>query len=384
MNKPMKKDNLIFLHKLLKAIADSIIKIFIPLFILKTTDNIYLSIGYLTIYSILTNIILLSFKKIIEKYGIITIILHFIFIVATEGILSFAPINWTTIIVCSLLMAFAQAFYSVPLNIIFTFGDKKSDVAKFQIATNVGKLIFTIVSGLVLSSTIKNSFLIMSIVSSIFYILSVIPIGYSYKELKENYEKINQNIKKDSKIIKKLDKKFNYFHVFFGLFQATIDNIVPLFLYMNNLSFKSITIFIALVELGKIAMNYLAKFLVRKNKQIIACSISVVIFVASLICVLVSKNNILIYIFSCLSSLSFPLTFVVMFKLFCQNAYNTENVFDAITYRDVYIFLFRPIDYLSCCTSISLYPSFVIGIISIFLMWHLELKLLNQSNNSKN
>ena len=377
----MKKDNLIFIHKLLKAIADSIIKIFIPLFILKTTDNLALAIGYLTIYSVLTNIILLLFKKIIEKYGIITIILHFVFIVATEAILSFAEINWSTVAACSLLMAFAQAFYSVPLNLIFAFGDKKSNVAKFQIATNVGKLIFTLVSGMILSSSIKNSFLIMSIVSSIFYILSVIPIGYSYKELKENYEKIQNNLKQNNENSKKLDKRFNYFHIFFGLFQATIDNIVPLFLYINNLSFKSITIFIALVELGKISINYLAKFLIQKNKQIIACSISVVIFVSSLICVLVAKNNIVIYIFSCLTSLSFPLTFVPMFKLFCQNAVNSENAFMAITYRDVYIFSLRPVDYMLYFLGLGLYPNFIVGIASIITMWCYELKLLKDKNN---
>ena len=39
----MDKGNLIFLHKLFKAIADAIIIVFIPLYILKETKNIQIA-----------------------------------------------------------------------------------------------------------------------------------------------------------------------------------------------------------------------------------------------------------------------------------------------------------------------------------------------------
>ena len=48
----MEKGNLIFIHKLLKSIADSIIIVFIPLYVLKTTGDIRLSMAYLIIFSL--------------------------------------------------------------------------------------------------------------------------------------------------------------------------------------------------------------------------------------------------------------------------------------------------------------------------------------------
>ena len=157
----MSKDNLIFIHKLLKAIADSIIIVFIPLYILKTTEDIKLSMAYLIFFSLFVIFYMLIFKKIIQKYGVICIIIHFIPIIAAEGVLSFATINIYSVIISAALMGLSQALYSVPLNLIFTFGDKKTNVAKFMIATNIGKLIFILTSGLILAN-INNSFIFLS------------------------------------------------------------------------------------------------------------------------------------------------------------------------------------------------------------------------------
>ena len=186
--KKLEPSTAIFWHKFLKAIADSIIKLFIPLYILKVTNDIRLSIGYLSIYSLFVLFFMFILKKFIQKYGVLAIILHFLPIVATQSILSFCEINIWIIIACAGLMALTQALYSIPLNLIFSLLDKKTNVAKFQVATNIGKLVFTLLSGFVLSSEIKNSFLLLSIASSFVYVLCVIPILFAYKPLKEKYE----------------------------------------------------------------------------------------------------------------------------------------------------------------------------------------------------
>ena len=237
----MGKDNLIFIHKLIKAIADAIIIVFIPLYILKSTDDIRLAMLYLICFSLFVILFMFILKKIIQKYGVICIMLHFIPIIITEGLLSFLPINIGNIIICAALMGLSQALYSIPLNLIFTFGDKKTNVGKFMIATNIGKLIFTLISGLILSN-IENSFLILSIISSVFYIICMFPIIFAYKELKDKYNNIDI---KQEKL--KINKWFVIFHITFGLFQPIMDNVVPLFLYLNNLSFQAVTIFIVLI-----------------------------------------------------------------------------------------------------------------------------------------
>ena len=154
----MKKDNLIFIHKLLKAIADSIIKLFLPLYILKQTNDINLAMLYLIIYSSCVMLTMFILKTIIQKFGVFAIMVHFIPIIVTMGLFSFLQIDITLVIIAAILMSFSQTLYSIPLNLIFTFGDKKTNVGKFQIASNIGKLTFTLISGYLLSSTIRNSF----------------------------------------------------------------------------------------------------------------------------------------------------------------------------------------------------------------------------------
>ncbi len=299
----MKNQNNIFIHKLLKSIADSIIIVFIPLYVLKTTNDFRLSMAYLIIFSLFVLFFIFVLKKLIQKYGVLAMILHFIPIIITEYILSFATINIWIITICAGLMGLSQTLYSIPLNLVFTFGDKKTNVGLFMIATNIGKIIFTLVSGFILSSEIKNSFLILSIASTSFYILSIFPILFAYKELKNNYD----NTKNNNSETVKLNPWFIIFHISFGLFQPIMDNIVPLYLYMNDLSFQAVTIFIVVVEVLKVLANMISQIAVRHKKSFYLVSISFVLFFASIISIIFVKNNIALYILSTTASVSFPL-----------------------------------------------------------------------------
>ena len=372
----MGKDNLIFIHKLLKAIADAIIIVFIPLYILKITSDIKLSMAYLIMFSLFVIMFMLIFKKLIQKYGVICIMIHFIPIIGAEAILSFLSINIVTVIICALLMGLAQALYSIPLNLIFTFGDKKNNVGKFMIATNIGKLLFTLASGLVLAY-IDNSFYVLCAISSVFYIICFIPLIFAYKELKNKYDNIDNKNENN-----KIDKWFILFHITFGLFQPIMDNVVPLFLYMNNLSFEAVTILIVLVEFGKIIINYISQILVKKNKALICVIISFVLFISSIITIIFVKNSIVLYVFSTLCSLSFPLTFVPMFGLYCKYVKDNNNVFMGMTERDFEIFSFRTPMYALSFIGYGLYPILVLGVAIVPIMFISEIKLINKNKAS--
>lgn len=373
------KSNAIFIHKVLKAIADSTIKLFIPLYILKVTGSAVLSFAYLSIYSLFVFLFLFIFKKFIQKYGVLAIILHFIPIIITEFIFSFCEINIWIIILTAGLMAITQTLYSVPLNLIFALQDKKINVAKFQVATNIGKLVFTLLSGFLLSSKLKNSFLFLSIISSVIYIVCIIPIWSSYKILKEEYSRL----KFEEKHQLKNQKIFSIFHASFGCFQATLDNVVPLFLYINNLSFQAVTILIALIELLKIIVNYFAKYLVKYNKQKLSCIICAMMYMISLIGFVFIKNNIILYILSCICSVSFPLTFVPMFGEFCKQINEENCTIEQTTRRDIDIFSARPIYYGTYFLGMGFYGFFGFGVLCIVIMILCENKIFckNIKNN---
>lgn len=376
------KDNLIFLHKFLKAIADSIIQVFIPLFILKQTGELWLSITYLAVYSLFVFINISILKKLIQSRTVLCIIFHFIPIIASQCLLSFLSINIFVVLGCALLMSVAQALYSVPINLVFAFSDSSTNVAKFQIGTNFAKLLFILISGFIISTS-SSSVALLSIISSLFYIACVVPILFAYNELKNNY---NTTIQKDKveRVKKKIDKRFVLFHIGFGCFQATIDYIIPLYLFINNLSFQAVTIIMALVELMRILSNYIAKYLVKINKQRLSCIISCSIFLVSLICLVTFKIPVLLYICTCLCSISFPLTFVPMFKKYCNYLTETDNIFAGMTERDLEIFSFRPVVYLAALAGLGMYPSFSLGLIAMIIMFTCQMKLTKQSKEDIN
>ena len=370
----MKNNQLIYIHRFLKAFADAIIVVFIPLYILKESNQLNLSILYLISYSLFVMLFMFLFKKIIQKYGVITIILHFIPIIISEYILSLNRIDLQIVILVSSLMAIAQSFYSIPINLIFAFKDKNTDVARFQVASNIGKIIFTLASGLIISSGLEDSFLFLSIASSIFYITSVIPLFFSFKDIKEKYKELDMKEEKP-----KLDLWFLLFHITFGLFQPIMDNVVPLFLYVKGMSFQAVTYYIVIIEILKILSNFLAKFLISKHKEKICVTISMIVFLTSIIGICFIRNSIAVYVLSVLTSISFPLTFVPMFKLYCNKLLKENNVIYGITIRDFEIFAFRPLMYSTYFLGLTLYPCLIIGVIVVPLMYFSSLKLINNN-----
>ena len=88
------------------------------------------------------------------------------------------------------------------------------------------------------------------------------------------------------------------------------------------------------------------------------------------------RNNIALYILSTLSSISFPLTFVPMFRLYCSYLRETQNIFSGITRRDIEIFSFRPSLYSLGFIGFGLYPSLILGIVIVPVMLYSEIKLL--------
>lgn len=372
------KTNLIFLHKLITAFADSMVKAFVPLLILKQTNNMWLVMMYLNVYYVLCGLFNFIFKKFLEKYGIFAIILHIIPIIAMQFILSSVSMVWWSILIVALLASLAQVLYSVPLNLLFTFTDKDVNVAKFQIPTNVGKLIFILFSGYILGSDYESSVLVLSIIATILYLGSIVPIMYGYRLIKESFVKITSikpNIDKHSY------KLFNIFHICFGIFQTVLDVMVPLFLYINNLTFESVAIVMVLIELCKVGANLFAKFMLHHNKAFLSCCISIACFLIGCIIILVVKNAVVLYICSCLVAISFPLLFVPMFSIFCKIISKDNYQFNGMTYRDIFILPSKCIMLMPYFALPNLIGQFIIGMLASIGMGVCCKFILKEKNN---
>lgn len=354
------RTNLIFTHKLITAFADSLVKVFIPLIILKGTGDMMLTMFYLCVYYLLCAFFNIVLKKFLQKYGVIAIVLHAIPLIALQFVLTLQINVWICLVV-ALLASLGQVLYSVPLNLLFTFTDKEVNVAKFQIATNVGKLIFILLSGYVLGSTLENSVLLLAIVGTVLYLLSVIPVLYGYRLLKFTYQKISQE---KQETVKKGYGWFNLYHLAFSIYQSILDVIIPLHLFVENLTIEKIAIVMALIEVCKIFANLLGKFFVKKGKPLVSVLVSVSLLISGSLVMIFVKDAIALYICSCVVAVSFPLLFVPMFSLFVKKVKLDKNQFDGMSYRDVYIMLGKDFLYVPYFLFPNLIGQFVVGIIS--------------------
>ena len=366
----MDKLNNIFFHKLFTAIADSIIKVFIPLYILKMTGVLELSIIYLIVESALVIFGMLALKKVLCNHGLMCIILHCIPIIIAGMLLSLFTIDIVIVILCALCIALVQTLYSIPLNILFASISKNANVSKFQIATNVGKIFFILLSG-ILIARVPNSFLFLAILASIFYIISIMPLISTYSELR-----LHTKVKREVDA-PKISIWYKLFHMAFSTFQISIETVIPLYLFINNLSFEAVSSIIAIVELLKVFANMLGKHFVKTGKYKLSCIISTLIFTISFMLIIFIKIPFVLYILSCVVSISFPLCFVPMFLLFCDKINMNKSLNRDMIDRDIDIFNVRPIFYASYFILGSLIPCIILGFVGICVHFVYQMKIIN-------
>ena len=364
--------NCMFTHRVIKALADSIIQVFLGLLILKESQSVDLFMVYILAFMVSALVFNLILKKLLQRYCILFIILHFIPLIASQLIVSLCPINIVSVILISLLSGLSNVMYYGPLNILFAGNDQKTDVAFFQIAVNVGKIAFIIISGLIISK-FENSLIFLTITSSLLYIISAIPLLFNLKKTNLEYKaefKKNNNVEENKTIY----KKFSILHVFFGCFQVCINFIFPAWLYVNNLSFESIAIYLAINEFLLILSNYLAKYLFKKSLAIWGSLVAIIILNVSIFLTFFIKNVIVIYILSCTISIVFPLVFVPTFKLFCQRIQKDNASFDKMIDREICYFsgnnaywLYYAVPSLITCLGIGMISSIVIIVMEFLL-----------------
>lgn len=326
----MKNSTYLFIHRVLKGIADATIKIFIPLLILQTTGKLYLSFVFALTNYLFTAFFFIVLKRFIQKYSLFSIIIHVIPIIIGE-LLLLTNLSLWIILTLAILDAFASALYFGALNLIFGFMDENSNTAKFEAGQNLGRIIFTILSAYVLGS-LANSLIFVLITSLCLYAMSILPLCIKYKDLKASLVTAQR---KPIKEVVKDNKFFNLAHIFQGMLNFLLDIFLPLYLYTNGLSFTTIGLLVAGQYLACILIGYFAKFMIKKNLSNINSIIGCFLFLASLIVLMLVKNIYAIYVFTIVISLSNQLIFINVFDYFTKDQKKKEYYYDSIFYRDV-------------------------------------------------
>ena len=112
------------------------------------------------------------------------------------------------------------------------------------------------------------------------------------------------------------------------------------------------------------------------KKLKISCIVSFVIFISSLISILIFKNPVVLYIFSSTIAVSFPLSFVPLFYIFCKQSKSKEETISDMALRDIDIFLPRPIYYATYFIGGFITP-IILGFVSGISMLTCQIKTIN-------
>ena len=324
-----KNANYIFVHRVFKGIADAILRIFVPILIYQQTQNLMLSFLWAGLDQVFAGIAFATLKRFIKKYPIISIILH-IFPMVLGQFLLIGDFSLAKIIIFAILDGFATCLYYGGVNLVFGYMQKSPSTAKFEAGYKVGKIAFCILSAFVLG-TVQNSLIFIIIVSSVLYVCCVIPLIIRYKKYHIN---IDQTKNKLSTVLSN-SKWFYFYELPINAVLAFTSVVLPLYLYSTGLTFSATGILMALKDVVSLFADFVAVLFAKKNLHklfVVLCSI---IMLATIIGILLIKQNVVIYILTLFLSFAYQGQFVIMFAFLVNDQKQKFQWQDAVFYRDV-------------------------------------------------
>lgn len=332
----IKENNVMFVHKILRAIGDCFLKTFLPLVIYKMTNNLNYAIIFVIIETAMVALLNQLLKKNLTANPILATILSFIPIIAIQIVVAFCELNIYIIILLAILLTLSQVLYAVPINLIFAVLDKNYDVSKMQIGSNIGIFMFTILTGFIIDANDKTMFILWLFVGIFFYVMSLIPLFSQYKNIL--FKVKNLSFKSDVK-----NTRFDFINAIFGVFQLLMDTIIPLYLFSKGLNFTTIALIKSAVELSKIGTNLWAKHLHKKKFSVISVYVASIIYAICAMGIFFFTNNIVLIVLSSFISIIFPFINVPLLSVYCKKLEAEDEMRYGIARRDICIFTSRPI-----------------------------------------
>ena len=335
LEKIKQPSNMLFIHRIFNGIANAVFGIFVPLLIYTATDNLALAFLFTAIKCFADAVLFLVGKKIIRKYAIMSLIFSIIPIIAVYFLVKFLlgpDITIWFILLIAFLTALHETLYYGAINLIFSVMDKNADSAKFDIGSNIGQILFTLLGAFALGA-VKSSWIFVVIFATIMHIASVVPLIIHYKQL----NLIVKNIPKNNQIkVIKDNKYFNLYHFVFGIVNIFMDVALQLYLAYNGLTFEAVGVFMAASQIVKIIASALAKFLQSKKKDKLAVIVCSALVLLSIVGILIWQQAVVIYIFTLIIAFACQLIHTVMFVRFVKSGVKTGYIYDTLYHRDFF------------------------------------------------
>jgi len=298
------------MHNVFNGIGDSIIKVFVPILILQQLGSIFWAIMFVGLYSGVSLITEVVFKKPSFDNSILMLILHIIPLILMPILIAFCPFTVTLAIILGVLMGLQHGLYWTPIENLYTYSKSPVNMARYDAFCVSGYLVFSLLSAFLLDSTISNSLVIVCVSATLFYAFSIAPLFVKRNDLLL----INKNalVKQE----KCPNTTFYKLYIIFWAFAATVvpiySIVIPVYMFANNCSIQLIGIAYAISYLLEIAIDYLCRLMRLKNQHIISVTIGVVVFIASVVICQFFVNAVMLTIACIISELSYLFIYITM------------------------------------------------------------------------
>lgn len=336
-NKEINISKQLKIHSLLKSISTNFISLFVPLIILQQIGY-QMAMIYVAILHLSLVVMLFSSSKLIKNKPMVAISLHVIFSIASYVTIAAFDLNLFIIIFNAICSGISQALYTSPMYAIISSNSNKNNkmFSLHQVYSLLGSILIILFNGVILNENKSFSIWLTCLVSLAIYVIGLIPLFIIRKEIKfESKECIS------FKKLVEQTKEYSAFHILFGLQHLVVNTIIPLYLYINNLSLQTIAYIVILVNIAKIVTTIFANNLYKKGMSFTSILIGSILFIIPCLILLVSDNKILAYILTVLLNLSFPLFFIPNCNSYGEKT--RESAYSAMILREICVHMFRPI-----------------------------------------
>lgn len=369
MNK-LKRDP-VLTHKFFYSIVSAAIRVFIPIIIYKQTNSIQMAMFFIVFYSSIAGIMTLALKKLIAKKPFLCMTVSILPLLLIQVILAFFEINIYSTIILGVLLGLSNAFYCSAINIYFSLTSKKIKAGRFAAWSKIGSIVYTIFTGYILGSQVFDSLLVLSVFSFVIFAISMLPLLKHRKEI-NSYFKTTKEVSL-IEANKKLARE-GIFYAFTGVVIFMVGEILPLYLYYNNLSVESVGYVVALTQAAVVAVGYLSDFMIKKKIIELNYLLFAVIPIVCFILVIFIDMPVLLYVISLLLGVSGTIGFSAYFKVYCDKTKRENLVINGHILRDFYNQTPRNLFY-SVFFIIPSFPVlFVLGSLSSIGMYVFRLK----------
>lgn len=361
----------LYLHRALRAFGESLVSVFIPIYIIKLGFPIEMALLYLiaryAFQLIAVPLVMVSDGRIGLKHTIL--ISSFLIIGLIVFLHSCFVISTTSILILGLLGGIDVSFYWIPLNIEFGLyskdGRRGRETAMLSILPRIGKVFAPVVSAFVI---VSYGFQSLLVVASVIIIGSMVPLFLTREHWVRRKPLKSLFIKKNLKFTGMLVAK--------GFFSACMI-VWPIFtfLFMDDYvsigSIISLQIFVSILATALIG-RFSDRFDMSKIFRFVGAFAAISFF--SLIFV---RTPLQLAIGSILAGVSYAMIIVPTFAYLCNNT-DREHMPQLMGYRDVVF----PIVRISMFSILLLMP-LLLGFKVIFLLTSIAgvyLAFFNQGN----